>query len=103
MDNPKMKVSQGSLERLFNLLDIVEIKEVSPKVRGIVENLGDCFPEGNEAEEEGISYEQMLAIVGMAGCSRDEALQFRDIVKEAGGLDSNQASFLIRKLGRVKG
>lgn len=97
-----MSVSKSSFERLFDLLDLVEEPHVGRKNRRLVLLLGDYFPEGNGGDEEGISYKDMLLLVNLAGCSREEALQFNDLVKEAGGLDKNQGAYLIRVLGRSR-
>lgn len=64
--------------------------------------LSSYFPEGNEADEEGISYRDMLCVVNLAGCTRQEALEFNSLVKEAGGLDRNQAACLMRGLSRSR-
>jgi hypothetical protein len=97
-----MTVSTSPMERLFNLLALIEEPEVGEKVRELALLLGSYFPEGNEADEEGISYRDMLCVVNLAGCTRQEALEFNSLVKEAGGLDRNQAAYLIRVLGRCK-
>lgn len=100
LENPRLKVAFSPIERLFNLLDLIEEPRVDEKGKEIMLLLNNYSPAGNEADEEGISYRDMLAVVNLAGCTREEALEFMDLAKEAGGLDRNQADYLIRVLGR---
>lgn len=63
LENPRMPVKTSPMERLFNILDLIEEPEVSEKVRELALLLGSHFPEGNEADEEGVSYRDMLCVV----------------------------------------
>lgn len=93
-----MPVCFNSMERLFNLLDLIENPYISEKVREALLALGTCFAAGDEDDELGVSLDQIEYIDSLAGFDELEGMEFVDICREAGGLDSNQASYLIDAL-----
>jgi hypothetical protein len=95
---PRMGIDSSDLERTLNLMRLSEEGDLKEKVRRTVWMLGDCFPSGNRRDGLGTTYRQMLYIVSLAGFDRDEANQFCRLARDAGGLDSNQAHHLIKKL-----
>ncbi len=71
-------------------------------MRKIVLMLGDCLPSGNARDASGATYRQVLYIVSLAGFDGEEAMRFCSLAREAGGLDSNQAHHLIKRLLAAK-
>jgi hypothetical protein len=98
MDNPRMRIGRSDLERTLDLVCLSDEEDLKGKVRQTILMLGDCFPSGKKRDALGITYRQMLYIVSLAGLNREETTQFCRLVKDAGGLDSNQANHLIGEL-----
>ena len=99
MENPRMEARRSDLERTLDLLRLSEDGAMKEKVRDTVRMLGGCFPSGTKRDGLGVTYRQMLYIISLAGFDEDEAFQFCRVARRAGGLDSNQAHYLI---GRFK-
>lgn len=62
--------------------------------------LGGCFPAGGGRDEEGARLDQIEYISSLAGFDEIEGIEFVDLCREAGRVDANQGSFLIRALER---
>ncbi len=97
MENPRMEARRSNLERTLDLMCLSEDGAMKEKVRETIRMLGGCFPSGTRRDALGVTYRQMLYIISLAGFDEDEALQFCRVARMAGGLDSNQAHYLIRR------
>lgn len=101
VETTRMTMGGGSfLERLFNLLDLIEYSCVHEKVRETILTLGCCFPSGTEEDLLGVPLGYIEEICSLAGFTEHEGTEFVDLCREAGGLDANQALHLIDALKR---
>lgn len=98
MSNLRMALHSSSLERTMRFLNYIENTNLTEKVYETLLVLGDCMPSGSKRENLGITYRQMLYVIYLAGFDRESSLQFCDAVNEVGGMDSQQAHYLINRL-----
>ncbi len=93
------RIVGSSLERTMRYMELIEVKDLDPKVHDVFYLLNDLFPSGTERDVRGASYKQLSYICGLAGITDDESLStFTHMVNEAGGLDSLQAHHIINRL-----
>ncbi|HEY6751137.1 MAG TPA: hypothetical protein VI027_07415 [Rubrobacteraceae bacterium] len=97
-DNPRLLIKDTDLERTLRYMEILEEVDLDKKVSNVLLMLGDCFPSGSTRDVRGASLKQVRYITMLAGFDIAQTKQFCRIIKEVGGMDSQQAHFLIAAL-----
>ena len=98
IDNPRLLIKDTDLERTLRYMEILEEADLDKKVSNVLLMLGDCFPSGSKRDVRGASLKQVKYITKLAGFDITQTKQFCRIIREVGGMDSQQAHFLIDAL-----
>ncbi len=97
-DNPRLLIKDTDLERTLRYMEILEEADLDKKVSNVLLMLGGCFPSGSKRDIRGASLKQVKYITMLAGFDITQTKQFCRIIREVGGMDSQQAHYLIDAL-----
>ncbi len=91
---------EDHFERIFDILDLIEEKEVRGKVREVVMLLRDSMPSGDDFDSVGGTSEQVSLIRRRAWMKEHEAEAFVALIVESKGLSETQLNRVIKVLER---